>query len=245
MTIFPVRFVLLSLSLIPTAVSAYLIDAVVKPNEKPTGWKSYLVNFTTWLGRIQLHMAGIFVKAWIFMMPDNFSPNSIICRVLCSGHSVLKTPRKIKGTPADSKEARILTLAPHGTLIDGYVLLFHARYHALPSPISAKENRKIPVFGQLISVGKPIWVDRDNLSSKNFVMNEIKKRAEDLDYPQVAIFPEGTLTNSRALMTFKPGAFGPGAAVQPIILRFSGWNTYSWTFGQNPTNLGMVGIQYF
>lgn len=41
-------------------------------------------------------------------------------------------------------------------------------------------------------------------------------------------------------MTFKPGAFGSGSAVQPIILRFSGWNTYSWTFGQNPTNLGLL-----
>jgi len=89
-------------------------------------------------------------------------------------------------------------------------------------------------------VCKPIFVDRDNLDSKNFVMNEIKKRAEDLDYPQVAIFPEGTLTNSRALMTFKPGAFGSGSAVQPIVLRFSGWNTYSWTFGQKPTNLGLL-----
>ena len=95
------------------------------------------------------------------------------------------------------------------------------------------------------TVCKPIFVDRDNLNSKNFVMNEIKKRAEDLDYPQVAIFPEGTLTNSRALMTFKPGAFGSGSAVQPIVLRFSGWNTYSWTFGQKPTNLGSVGIHLF
>ena len=66
----------------PTAVSAYLIEAVLKPNEKPTGWKSYVVNFTTWLGRMQLYMAGIFVKAWIFMMSDNFPPNSKTCRVL-------------------------------------------------------------------------------------------------------------------------------------------------------------------
>jgi hypothetical protein len=36
-TIFPVRFVLLNLSLIPTAASAYLIEAVLKPNEKPAG----------------------------------------------------------------------------------------------------------------------------------------------------------------------------------------------------------------
>ena len=105
--------------MVPTAISAYLIESVLKPNEKPAGWKYYLVNFTCWLGRMQLYIGGIFVNT--------------------------------KGTPADPKEARILTLAPHGTLIDGFLLLFHAKYHALPSPISAKENLKIPIVGQLIS----------------------------------------------------------------------------------------------
>ena len=70
-TIFPVRFVLLNLSLIPTAASAYLIEAVLKPNEKPAGWKSYLVNFTTWLGRIQLYIGGIFVKARISIITSS------------------------------------------------------------------------------------------------------------------------------------------------------------------------------
>ena len=105
--------------MVPTAISAYLIESVLKPNEKPAGWKYYLVNFTCWLGRMQLYIGGIFVNT--------------------------------KGTPADPKEARILTLAPHGTLIDGFLLLFHAKYHALPSPISAKENLKIPIVGQLVS----------------------------------------------------------------------------------------------
>ena len=79
---------------------------------------------------------------------------------------MFENPKKTKGTPSDPKEARILTLAPHGTLIDGFVLLFHARYHALPSPISAKENLKIPIFGQLISEYRfekvPLTVRIDN-----------------------------------------------------------------------------------
>ena len=41
-------------------------------------------------------------------------------------------------------------------------------------------------------------------------------------------------------MTFKPGAFIPGAPIQPIVLRFSGWDTYTWTFGQRPTNLALL-----
>lgn len=79
---------------------------------------------------------------------------------------MFENPKKTKGTPSDPNEARILTLAPHGTLIDGFVLLFHARYHALPSPISAKENLKIPIFGQLISEYRfekvPLTVRIDN-----------------------------------------------------------------------------------
>ena len=41
-------------------------------------------------------------------------------------------------------------------------------------------------------------------------------------------------------MTFKPGAFIPGAPIQPIVLRFNGWDTYTWTFGQKPTNLALL-----
>ena len=50
----------------------------------------------------------------------------------------------------------------------------------------------------------------------------------------------GTNSNRKALMTFKPGAFIPGAPIQPIVLRFNGWDTYTWTFGQKPTNLALL-----
>ena len=41
-------------------------------------------------------------------------------------------------------------------------------------------------------------------------------------------------------MTFKPGAFIPGVPIQPIVLRFTGWYTYTWTFAQRPTNLALL-----
>ena len=93
------------------------------------------------------HVVGAYsaLYRWYFCQGTNFNNH------FSPSHLLFENPNKTKGTPADPKEARILTLAPHGTLIDGFVLLFHARYHALPSPISAKENLKIPIFGQLIS----------------------------------------------------------------------------------------------
>ena len=38
-------------------------------------------------------------------------------------------------------------------------------------------------------------------------------------WPQLMIFPEGSTSNRRALMTFAPGAFNPGKTVQPVVLR--------------------------
>ena len=39
-------------------------------------------------------------------------------------------------------------------------------------------------------------------------------------WPQLMIFPEGSTSNRKALMSFKPGAFVPGKPVQPILIRY-------------------------
>ena len=38
-------------------------------------------------------------------------------------------------------------------------------------------------------------------------------------WPQLMIFPEGSTSNRKALMSFKPGAFVPGKPVQPVLIR--------------------------
>jgi len=38
--------------------------------------------------------------------------------------------------------------------------------------------------------------------------------------PQIVIFPEGTTTNGSAVVTFHQGAFVPGVAVQPVLIRY-------------------------
>ena len=52
-------------------------------------------------------------------------------------------------------------------------------------------------------------------------------------WPQLLIFPEGSTSNRKALMNFKPGAFIPGKPVQPVLVRYPNRvDTVTWTWNQ-------------
>ena len=61
---------------------------------------------------------------------------------------------------------------------------------------------------------------------------------------QVFIFPEGTNTNRRLLIQFKNGAFNPGVPVQPVLIRYHGYeknlDAITWTFRQSHSYLMSV-----
>eukprot|EP00239_Pterosperma_sp_CCMP1384_P007093 CAMPEP_0197844164 /NCGR_PEP_ID=MMETSP1438-20131217/1145_1 /TAXON_ID=1461541 /ORGANISM="Pterosperma sp., Strain CCMP1384" /LENGTH=325 /DNA_ID=CAMNT_0043454801 /DNA_START=800 /DNA_END=1777 /DNA_ORIENTATION=+ len=61
-------------------------------------------------------------------------------------------------------------------------------------------------------------------------MELIRKRARDARWPPVAIFPEGTTTNGKCLISFKLGAFAPMVPIQPVVFKFS-WSKLdpSWS----------------
>ena len=78
-------------------------------------------------------------------------------------------------------------------------------------------------------------VSREDPESRQRAKREIIRRAESRvegdnkeeegegegGWPQLMIFPEGSTSNRRALMTFAPGAFNPGKPVQPVLLRLA------------------------
>ena len=65
-------------------------------------------------------------------------------------------------------------------------------------------------------------------------------------WPQLMIFPEGSTSNRKALMSFKPGAFVPGKPVQPILIRYELFiaecQNHIWEVGQNsrPIRAGLL-----
>ena len=144
---------------------------------------------------------------------------------------------KVVGKLADPQDAPILVCAPHSTIVDG-LMLPHANF---PSVVSRSENQHMPLVGKLITMLRPIYVSREERSSRTATINRIKNRVKSIQsgHPgyrnHLLLFPEGTCTNRSCLITFKPGAFMSGCPVQPILLRFHNpIDTYSWTFqGQN------------
>ena len=86
--------------------------------------------------------------------------------------------------------------------------------------ISAIENRKIPFLGSILDGTQAIFVDRNNPLSREQTLNEIRRRAKDVEqWPPLVIFPEGTSHSGKSLLHFKSGAFQPGVPVQPVIVR--------------------------
>jgi len=199
----PIRIVLLSATV---PLSLILAQLILRFGHKENGeiqtaeWQKRAIRWIALLGRIQLLILAVKVSE--------------------------------KGTRANPDEAPVLVVAPHSTIIDGFFLLHHAQKGlGLPSPISRKENESAPFVGKLLKVTNPILVRRASANSKRETVEQIELRAKNPSkFGQIMIFPEGTNSNRKSLLKFKPGAFIPGVPVQPVLLRFEGWDTLTWTF---------------
>ncbi|XP_070574725.1 lysophosphatidylcholine acyltransferase 2-like isoform X2 [Ptychodera flava] len=135
---------------------------------------------------------------------------------------------KFKGKHAPASKAPILCVSPHSTYIDSLMMFCVG----LPSVVSKEGNIGIPVFGTLVRILQPVFVSRNDPNSRQNTIKEIKRRAQSGGkWPQVIIFPEGTCTNRSCLISFKGGAFYPGVAVQPVVLRYlTVPDTVTWTW---------------
>lgn len=87
-----------------------------------------------------------------------------------------------------------------------------------------------------MNYAQPIYVQREDPDSRQSTIKQILDRANSPDdWPQTAIFPEGTCTNRKALITFKGGAFYPGVPVQPVVLKYKNkFDSLTWTWKGPP-----------
>eukprot|EP01059_Diplonema_ambulator_P013544 TRINITY_DN2405_c0_g1_i1.p1 TRINITY_DN2405_c0_g1~~TRINITY_DN2405_c0_g1_i1.p1 ORF type:complete len:553 (+),score=136.43 TRINITY_DN2405_c0_g1_i1:88-1746(+) len=110
--------------------------------------------------------------------------------------------------------------------------------------VSAIENR-FPMVKHAMDGLQFIFVERSNKKDKNSVIDVIKSRASQPGWPAVAMFPEGTTTNGKALINFKRGAFMPGVPVQPVAFEFPNSDVDidpSWVFGVRGPLFGLSTI---
>jgi len=152
-------------------------------------------------------------------------------RVCCScvGFTVSRT-----GTQVSASEAPVLIVAPHSTFFDAMAVF----WTGLPFIVNREENRNIPLIGKCIEFAQAIFVSRETKNSREECKAEIRRRCDPgcpEPWEQFLIFPEGTTSNRKALMSFKPGGFLPGQPVQPVLLRYHVMperDTVSWTWDQ-------------
>ncbi|XP_004380639.1 lysophospholipid acyltransferase LPCAT4 [Trichechus manatus latirostris] len=135
---------------------------------------------------------------------------------------------RVRGQRASRLQAPVLVAAPHSTFFDPIVLL----PCDLPKVVSRAENLSVPVIGALLRFNQAIFVSRHDPASRREVVEEVRRRATSGGkWPQVLFFPEGTCSNKKALLKFKPGAFIAGVPVQPVLIRYpNSVDTTSWAW---------------
>ena len=140
----------------------------------------------------------------------------------------------VKGEIASAEEAPILVAAPHSGFFDAFALF----WSKTPYLVSREENRNLPVLGKCIELSQSINVKREDPNSRQNTVQEIVRRTNLHNHPdpaerwpQLLIFPEGSTSNRKALMSYKLGAFYPGKPVQPVLLRYPNRiDTVTWTW---------------
>lgn len=137
---------------------------------------------------------------------------------------------KITGARQSKHVAPVIVVAPHSTFLDALAIF----WCGLPFFVSRVENKSIPLMGKCIEFAQTIFVRREVRENRQQTVAEITRRVKSSEnWSQFLIFPEGTTSNRKALMSFKPGGFLPGKTVQPLLIRYKNkHDTVSWTWDQ-------------
>jgi len=139
---------------------------------------------------------------------------------------------QVEGRQCSREEAPVLVVAPHSSFFDAIVIFCSG----FPIFVNREENRALPWIGRCMEFIQAIFVTREEAGSRHQAVEAIKERVcSPAPWPQAIIFPEGTCSNRAALMQYKPGAFLPGVAVQPVLVRYflqGKTDTVTWTWDQ-------------
>ncbi|XP_065864798.1 lysophospholipid acyltransferase LPEAT2 [Euphorbia lathyris] len=131
--------------------------------------------------------------------------------LFCFGYQWIR--RKGKAAP---REIAPIVVSNHVSYIEP---IFYF-YELFPTMVAAESHDSIPFVGTIIRAMQVIYVDRFSQTSRKEAVNEIKRKASCDGFPRVLLFPEGTTTNGKVIISFQLGAFIPGFAIQPVVVRY-------------------------
>ncbi len=124
---------------------------------------------------------------------------------------------KVSGRKASSTQAPIIVAAPHTSFFDALAVFWLGLVDGnLPYSLNRIENQSIPILGRCIECTEALFVNRSNPESRSRAVRDIIVRSTL--GKQGLIFPEGSTSDGRRLLKFKPGAFIPKMPVQPVLI---------------------------
>ncbi|CAN8076444.1 unnamed protein product [Agarophyton chilense] len=139
------------------------------------------------------------------------------------------------------KAAKATVVTNHSSIADPCLLA----YLYAPAFVAKSDVWKIPCMG-LVGAGQhAFYIDR--MENKGISVSQaigVRQRLvqeSSLEIPPVAIFPEGTTTNGRYLLSFKTGAFLAGLPVAPILIQYK-YKWFSPTYESIHTQPYLIGI---
>jgi lysophosphatidylcholine acyltransferase/lyso-PAF acetyltransferase len=205
LTLFWIRFII---NVILTVVLTVKINNRIKEKKakkEELGQEDidYIINSTKYLTKWFLRVAGIIVDNK--RLPDE---------------KVLPVFQKYFGP-----EYKIDYNGKFGCLISNHTCIYDMAVSMsnFGNGFVAKEAVKdIPFFGKLMTGLQTILVDRNNTNSKNNTLDKLSARQhayyEGKPVMPFLIFPEGTTTSGRHLITFKKGAFDSLLPIKATIM---------------------------
>lgn len=112
-------------------------------------------------------------------------------------------------------------MSNHITWYDTFIYVFTL----LPSFLSKSTIANYPIFGPITTNLKSIYVSRESEISRKKAEHDIQERVDlvnkGYNYPPLIIFPEGTVSNGRYLLSFKRGAFERLEPVKIYLLKYN------------------------
>ena len=167
------------------------------------------------------------VQRWIIRTGGNLLARGIL---FCAGfyyisHKKAKISQFLPEYPSNQEKngkKAPLIISNHYSWVDIYYFI-SSKF--CPSFLSKKEVVKYPLIGNIAVGLQSVFVTRDNRDDKNQILDLIEERSAKIrsgkNYPQVLIFPEGTTTNGRYLISFKKGAFFTQDPLQIVCLKYN------------------------
>lgn len=142
-----------------------------------------------------------------------------------------KPTRDVSGTAP-------LVVCNHSSWLDMFFfLMFNVSF------LSKSAVAKLPIVGMFATARQCLFLNRESETDRNQVMEMISTRTKRVvshnDISPLLIFPEGTTTNGRALMSFKKGAF---ANCDPIKIYVLKYNTEPLSFVWSISNMNSLHV---